>query len=186
MFQFTPLVRGATLDILYQTINLVSIHAPRARGDYELGWYVSSIEFQFTPLVRGATCRRGSANLLRRFNSRPSCEGRPEAVLDEAVVRVSIHAPRARGDAVAAIATAATEFQFTPLVRGATIAKRMITIITSFNSRPSCEGRLTPRRNLSKLIVSIHAPRARGDGVDIGGGLRTNVSIHAPRARGDI
>ena len=123
MFQFTPLMRGATLaTYLDATITEVSIHAPHARGD----------RFLYIPLLG----RQG-------FNSRPSCEGRPcrkknlpnwpwfqvtplmrgatrKSKYGKTAYGVSIHAPHARGDHSRRQAV----FQF-----------------LRFNSRPSCEGR---------------------------------------------
>ena len=53
-FQFTPLVRGATPAPFVRLDYSVSIHAPRARGDWS----------------------RARSSTRSRFNSRPSCEGR--------------------------------------------------------------------------------------------------------------
>ena len=76
MFQFTPLVRGATLALPARQDQLVSIHAPRARGDVDLLVDLLNAAFQFTPLVRGATL----SSAMKYASA------------------VSIHAPRARGD----------------------------------------------------------------------------------------
>ena len=54
LFQFTPLVRGATSFAEAFAWFDVSIHAPRARGDVPGGW----------------------VSECPSFNSRPSCEGR--------------------------------------------------------------------------------------------------------------
>ena len=77
----------------------VSIHAPRARGDVVYFSRRKPTEFQFTPLVRGATATVRFYRVFKRFNSRPSCEGR------RTVLRIDM---------------LDTWFQFTPLVRGAT------------------------------------------------------------------
>ena len=97
-FQFTPLVRGATAGRVISPVHST---------------------FQFTPLVRGATSAKLFRSSLRRFNSRPSCEGR------------LVSTPK----------NPTAWFQFTPLVRGATIAKLFRSSLYRFNSRPSCEGR---------------------------------------------
>ena len=100
-FQFTPLMRGATgICPRSRFFGDVSIHAPHARGD--LKYSVSSV-------------------FNGRFNSRPSCEGRP---------------------ALQMIENARVGFQFTPLMRGATMLL--------YGQRVG-------------MVVSIHAPHARGD-----------------------
>ena len=121
LFQFTPLVRGATLPFS------------------STSW---SRLFQFTPLVRGATRPRTPSRRVRGFNSRPSCEGRHNQLDFPMEYTVSIHAPRARGDCTIGFSTITATFQFTPLVRGATLVRRADLQRRSFNSRPSCEGRL--------------------------------------------
>ena len=122
--------------------------------------------FQFTPLMRGATKTleteyfmkgvsihaphaRGDITIyvnmhpLPGFNSRPSCEGRPGS-LKKAINLLS--------------------FQFTPLMRGATM--------NTYIKPPYA-------------MVSIHAPHARGDYRHAQQILQSLVSIHAPHARGD-
>ena len=170
LFQSTPLMRGATRSAepfrrarsfnprpscegrhlgvgVKGAIPTVSIHAPHARGDGSASarvreprgfnprpscegrlniWLMNAPAawFQSTPLMRGAT--RGSA--YRRVG-----------------LRVSIHAPHARGDAghVQPVSHMA-RFQSTPLMRGATQAMSSPSAIwPGFNPRPSCEGRLT-------------------------------------------
>ena len=143
LFQFTPLVRGATSYfvcyasnrsfnsrpscegrrrlLLATQANGVSIHAPRARGDRDRSLLSRLQTFQFTPLVRGAT------------------HGAPHRHVGHVV---SIHAPRARGDLDKIRSPLLTGFQFTPLVRGATWCNDLRYLRGS---------------------VSIHAPRARGD-----------------------
>ena len=123
-FQFTPLVRGATM-------------AMRA--------WMSRRAFQFTPLVRGATRSVSTSGSRCSFNSRPSCEGRPVLVVSVGFDDVSIHAPRARGDRRMAKSTTGSQFQFTPLVRGATPRSTSPLRSARFNSRPSCEGRPVTR-----------------------------------------
>ena len=186
----------------------VSIHAPRARGDRSVDDLLRNRPFQFTPLVRGAT--RPSLFSLRSgivSIHAPRARGDDSVSSFEGCEVVSIHAPRARGDVPHATFARAETFQFTPLVRGATFrpaayartivfqftplvrgATDLRTSVIScdrFNSRPSCEGRPCPPRTLPRLIVSIHAPRARGDGHEFSASHHFVVSIHAPRARGD-
>ena len=163
LFQFTPLVRGATacapLRCGWRCFN----SRPSCEGRHRKPRPFPRPSFQFTPLVRGATYDYVARKKSWRFNSRPSCEGRPlVARNDDATSGVSIHAPRARGDLPPSIPPPAPAFQFTPLVRGATANIEEPTK-EGFNSRPSCEGRPFHRFEDLPYLVSIHAPRARGD-----------------------
>ena len=116
-----PRARGDTQSKGLTAFVVVSIHAPRARGDHFSPPREKQAAFQFTPLVRGATCAPPRADpTTRRFNSRPSCEGRPSSGAADVLAGVSIHAPRARGDR----------------------KRHQSRAPPSFNSRPSCEGRL--------------------------------------------
>ena len=124
MFQFTPVLRRATRrrsPLCRQ--GFVSIHARLATGD---------------------TSRSISAPRPTRFNSRPSCDGRPVA-LDVVVdaLLVSIHARLATGDSSAQSSASAR---------------------SCFNSRPSCDGRLLAFSQVyTGKPVSIHARLATGD-----------------------
>ena len=119
----------------------VSIHAPHARGD----------------------AHRGEQKQDSSFNSRPSCEGRH--IQTAAAVHPGFQfTPLMRGATVdCQFKTSERVFQFTPLMRGATSTSTRATRISSFNSRPSCEGRLVKDDDDSFHLVSIHAPHARGD-----------------------
>ena len=184
-FNSRPSCEGRLRILREKKCLTVSIHAPRARGDIARLNYVLDLGFQFTPLVRGAT----------------------SITFIEPCFLVSIHAPRARGDQGFARLRRGNRFQFTPLVRGATSRRYAENSLRSFNSRPSCEGRRIFNPEWIKTVVSIHAPRARGDQTGmvrqdfqrfqftplVRGATadRINwlvpifVSIHAPRARGD-
>ena len=102
---------------------------------------------------------------------------------------VSIHAPRAGGDAAICNARRPSQmFQSTPPARGATANVESAGLLSrSFNPRPPRGGR---RRDqcveLRHVTVSIHAPRAGGDVHSRRGSQCTRVSIHAPRAGGDV
>ena len=136
--------------------------------------------------MRGATTTFLRSSITSRFNSRPSCEGRPVRRLLQVEVMVSIHAPHARGDSahgfsspayarfnsrpscegrhIIEMAAKTLKFQFTPLMRGATRRNTAQTVAgLRFNSRPSCEGRLFSQHLVFSPNVSIHAPHARGD-----------------------
>ena len=82
---------------------------------------------------------------IRRFNSRPSCDGRLADRLEAALKR---------------------EFQFTPVVRRATSPLPCRARLPCFNSRPSCDGRLRPADEVERMMVSIHARRATGDWIN--------------------
>ena len=100
-FQSTPPVRGATNRRVELGLTVdISIHAPRAGGDYT--------EFM-TSICHG------------NFNPRPPCGGRrPHIVQDRGGAGISIHAPRAGGDTVRQARNLLRVFQSTPPVRGAT------------------------------------------------------------------
>ena len=92
--------------------------------------------FQFTPLMRGATSSRSNAAMSSRFQFTPLMRGATSHNGLIMTVKVSIHAPHARGDAHQDERERAN----------------------SFNSRPSCEGRQNPCLWLELRDVSIHAP----------------------------
>ena len=77
----------------------VSIHARRATGDDTKITCVKWCEFQFTPVVRRATASSWRRTRRCCFNSRPSCDGRPNAKTRTCY---------------------SNRFQFTPVVRRAT------------------------------------------------------------------
>ena len=100
------------------------------------------------------------------FNPRPSCEGRliPKTIANQIIKFQST--PLMRGATRVTSPPAGTDgFQSTPLMRGAT------------------DGRLVEPH---ALVVSIHAPHARGDLALLDRRGARAVSIHAPHARGDV
>ena len=100
--------------------------------------------FQSTPLLRGATVFGKGTFGHVLFQSTPLLRGATRVFGFSRPFRpVSIHAPLARGDRK---------------------IRAGIRVMTCFNPRPSCEGRLFYRLPLWLLtLVSIHAPLARGD-----------------------
>ena len=119
----------------------VSIHAPLARGD-----------------ILSLTLKKS----LRRFNPRPSCEGRLQ-VLRPALDNVCFN-PRPSCEGRRKFEKGESEFQSTPLLRGATFCLQNGGETYLFQSTPSCEGRLyIAGKKQHSLEVSIHAPLARGD-----------------------
>ena len=149
----------------------------------------ASMRFQSTPPARRATrtARRLSCH-RRGFNPRPPRGGRRAiAEVKHKVIYVSIHAPRAEGDALSGHAR--------------------VSVIVSIHA-PRAEGDSAVRQRALRDVVSIHAPRAEGDRsrpASSGGSPRfqstpparratsgrygsdagVSVSIHAPRAEGD-
>ena len=99
-FQLTHLLRGATQPILPGAeANKISTHAPLARCDVSTAGRESPIPY---------------------FNSRTSCEVRPESDSEPSCTGISTHAPLARCDFL---------YFSAPVTR------------THFNSRTSCEVR---------------------------------------------
>ena len=167
----------------------VSIHAPLARGDrFRQGHFRPCLVSIHAPLARGDARFRFFSPVPPSFNPRPSCEGRlcddplrdvgkkfqstpllrgatPTASCAALKQPVSIHAPLARGDYNRMKAILITYVSIhAPLARGDRKIRAGIRVMTCFNPRPSCEGRLFYRLPLWLLtLVSIHAPLARGD-----------------------
>ena len=228
-----PLARGDIIFIGCSMDRYVSIHAPLARGDFLRQLFQQRQRVSIhAPLARGDFRRAFETTLPRGFNPRPSCEGRPWArqirhnfflfqstpllrgatlcdfliLFDVKVsihaplargdggtlnihkyILVSIHAPLARGDYVSVQRYACpVRFNPRPSCEGRLSASALSTEAACFNPRPSCEGRLSQSDRLYiRLLVSIHAPLARGDEGNYILDFNGNVSIHAPLARGD-
>ena len=163
-FQFTPLVRGATVDLIHGTLGFSFNSRPSCEGRL-LAWkqYFSQTLFHLPPLVRGATRQPAANKAAEMFQFTPLVRGATESRAGTRSGQVSIHAPRARGDTNQIKIARENLFQFTPLVRGATLAPDVWILVRRFNSRPSCEGRLPKSDDRYVGVVSIHAPRARGD-----------------------
>ena len=126
---------------------MVSIHAPRAEGDtYDRDYKPLDFVFQSTPPARRATDSRSRRQpaTLKQFQSTPPA--RRATSRDRArhgTADVSIHAPRAEGDARSGCGS---------------------TCGTCFNPRPPRGGRRELRDECrDHVVVSIHAPRAEGD-----------------------
>ena len=77
-------------------------------------------------------------------------------------------------------------FQFTPVLRRATILHQQLIRLFGFNSRPSCDGRRIQSLRISQRAVSIHARLATGDHYSIISVFNDKVSIHARLATGDF
>ena len=143
-FQFTPVMRRATDRCgACRPRKQVSIHARHARATGSWRRSGAAGAFQFTPVMRRATWPTRSWHGALSFNSRPSCDGRPNASdgghgLKRFNSRPSCDGRR-RGSRFAWVDTA---FQFTPVMRRATGSRAR-------------HGPVSP--------VSIHARHATGD-----------------------
>ena len=106
---------------LLSYITIISIHAPRGRGDHPQQMFlILQMEFQSTPLAGGATV---------------------PLPLHREVTLISIHAPRGRGDRKPdQIIEDAIEFQSTPLAGGATSAGAGAITGIKFQSTPLAGG----------------------------------------------
>ncbi len=160
-----PRMRGDFLSCLLCYWQSISIHAPRMRGDTPRHRSCKTPRnFNPRPSYEGRHrppgCHRGGTD----FNPRPSYEGRPRRVAVLPVRRISIHAPRMRGD------------------DGGPDAD---TALNDFNPRPSYEGRPWSSPSTAPTSISIHAPRMRGDHSHGARPVSRAISIHAPRMRGD-
>ena len=124
--------------------------------------------------------------------------------------RISIHAPREGGDALGrGLLRLLTPFQSTPPARGATCGqvictdrcflfqstppargatpddKRIPSRPTHFNPRPPRGGRLNNNTiAMTKLYISIHAPREGGDALCMAQTLPKMIFQSTPPARG--
>ena len=80
-----------------------------------------------------------------------------------------------------------TVFESTPLAGGATNNDLLHCWHSPyFNPRPSREGRQNNSAGHAyHLLISIHAPRGRGDFSAAASAFSSSISIHAPRGRGD-
>ena len=145
IFQSTPLVGGATgLAALLDGVGLISIHAPRGRGDCSsLPCLSSFLYFNPRPSWEGRRRENVDVEAAMKFQSTPLVGGATHHgahVL--AGQSISIHAPRGRGD---------------NLVHW----KKSHTIISIH--APRGRGDKVGRNWLIDSEISIHAPRGRGD-----------------------
>ena len=98
-FQSAPLVRGAIyVSRALPAVCLVSIRAPRARGDLcvVLGESLS-LSFNPRPSCEGRFGCSITGSAIACFNPRPSCEGRFRIHVNERQLRLFQSAPLVRG-----------------------------------------------------------------------------------------
>ena len=213
MFQFTPVLRRATCgrsstarstsgfnsrpscDGRRQTARSstetqrVSIHARLATGD--TGSFVLGPDlrcFNSRPSCDGRPARCRKSRIRTGFNSRPSCDGRRNADMLRAILAMFQFTPVLRRATIVFSHThRVTQFRFTPVLRRATRRPQTGKQSESFNSRPSCDGRRElGRGGLARGRVSIHARLATGDRRPTNSIHSTKVSIHARLATGDF
>ena len=166
-FQSTLPVRGATPAALVISCEIV---------------------FQSTLPVRGATSPSLVAKRSPIFQSTLPVRGATGAYYDSRPWNlISIHAPRAGSDlSLLTVSLLGRNFNpRSPCGERRTCASAE-SIAAYFNPRSPCGERpvryLTSR---SKSIISIHAPRAGSDPVEIVDSINGGISIHAPRAGSD-
>ena len=184
--------RGGRRDTGVQRPHLVnvSIHAPRAEGDRRTRRpSVYWLCFNPRPPRGGRPDARGAYTRTERFQSTPPARRATRQSRDSADDGVvSIHAPRAEGD-TGSPPRRACRTCFNPRPpRGGRLLWPIIDMAPrEFQSTPPAR-RATRRMGsgFTLRVVSIHAPRAEGDGRRAVRHQRVEVSIHAPRAEGDL
>ena len=124
------------------------------------------------------------------FNPLPSCEGRLTTDADALPLDAFQSTPLVRGETAQEQAEIKRPYHFNPLpsCEGRPRRSYMQAKLFYFNPLPSCEGRHTAcRAKRTANHISIHSPRARGDGRRLSADHQgTLISIHSPRARGDM
>ena len=122
---------------------LVSIHARHATGDA-------------LPASR--------FSVILRFNSRPSCDGRPARLAAiTGISNVSIPARHATGDRSDGRFARSCAFQFTPVMRRATSRRQRDGCGHQFQFTPVVRRATKKLGKYTSSRVSIHARRATGD-----------------------
>ena len=185
-----PHARGDVIGQIHVTPTVISIHAPHARGDRPLpGSHRRCRNFNPRPSCEGRPTRTEAGSCFLLFQSTPLMRGATEAHrLRVAGRKISIHAPHARGDnslfgawrkaahfnprpscegrrpRASPLGTRSPNFNPRPSCEGRLFVTGGGFGILYFNPRPSCEGRPSwRRRRANNVIISIHAPHARGD-----------------------
>ena len=140
------------------------------------------------PLARGDKRPRRWRPTRHGFNPRPPCEGRRCCSMSTWLdMAVSIRAPLARGDRVCLWGKWLFDrFNPRPPCEGRLIEAMLPALNNWFQSAPPLRGAtMVPQGCDSPPQVSIRAPLARGDPVQVCNRRPSLVSIRAPLARGD-
>ena len=145
--------------------------------------------FQSTPPVRGATNDPDHAPNLWVFQSTPPVRGATDkALLNSRSRTISIHAPRAGGDAIEMGLTASSlHFNPRPPCGGRRHPAGRKRYDRHFNPRPPCGGRRARTLWVAGFGLFQSTPPVRGaTWCSRRRHIRQRISIHAPRAGGDI
>ena len=186
VFQFTPLREGRRITKIKVTSSLNYFNSrPSARGDALRTRRDACERISIHAPPRGATDTRSTPPPCSAFQFTPLREGRLDpSKLTANRKLISIHAPprgatqwipqsnrsyyfnsrpSARGDfADVAAATAAAEFQFTPLREGRRGKSAHLPCCGNFNSRPSARGDCQPSRLIIDLFTFQFTPLREG------------------------
>ena len=168
----------------------ISIHSPHARGDYYFSLDTDLITISIhSPHARGDIHGFLPPSAVPISIHSPHARGDVYTSMLIHAIPISIHSPHARGDFPAGLwICRRIQFQSTPLMRGETVhTANSLECVINFNPLPSCEGRLSYKRDLSMFHVFQSTPLMRGE--TIRGIIAENppcISIHSPHARGDL
>ena len=209
-----PLARSNFFEGKACRRDIVSIHAPLARSNDKLPYCITGCSVSIhAPLARSNAEHATRATLLKGFNTCSSCEEQPGSPLSPALQTylfqymlllrgatgstihlchcqyVSIHAPLARSNVMAALALSLMFVSIhAPLARSNLWEFFMQSFNhVRFNTCSSCEEqqRFQHLRHPS-MSVSIHAPLARSNDKFLRRRVEFIVSIHAPLARSNL
>ena len=165
--------------------------------------------FNSRPSCDGRHVRSLASSRNSCFNSRPSCDGRLAASSTSDMRYVSIHARHATGDLKGRICDAVSVFQFTPVMRRATVTVRKLRIAQKFQFTPVMRRATCLAQQSLRCLVFQFTPvmrrATRGTRPSPRGTPRFNsrpscdgrqevrkkpreglVSIHARHATGDV
>ena len=144
----------------------VSIHARHATGDKKnfkfFNFAIVSIHARH---ATGDPRRTSCCRWTRRFNSRPSCDGRPNLSQFRVALLVFQFTPvMRRATEVRARTQGRLQFQFTPVMRRATALDGHVNDASMFQFTPVMRrATIADRMSFSIDPVSIHARHATGD-----------------------
>ena len=144
-------------------VHLVSIHARLATGDSAALVPFLMDAFQFTPVLRRATPSPPPMPRAARFNSRPSCDGRPSTRSRRSRSLRFNSRPSCDGRPARCCAQRPSRrFNSRPSCDGRLRLFEISLVLISFNSRPSCDGRLPPRASCSYHFCFNSRPSCDG------------------------
>ena len=161
-----PRAGGDDKDGSYRLTVLISIHAPRAGGDLSCGFDEQEAQISIhAPRAGGDLIILGCRQIIFYFNPRPPCGGRLFGVPPHMCMDLDFN-PR-------------------PPCGGRLVDIAVSRLSPNFNPRPPCGGRLLPVSAVkSGTKISIHAPRAGGDGKNIFNTFKHTLFQSTPPVRG--